>query len=193
MGDGMKMIHYRNILEVSPDLQECVRCWRNSKHIRHNMNSSEIISEEEHLRWISFLRKNPERQIVRLAFKEEDPFGVITLKDIDRRASRSDWGMYIGKADSLGQGYSKIMLYDLLTWAFEEEQLSRLYTSVLADNTKAMILYLNFNFHIEGRFEKHIRRESGDFVDVYWFALFSKKWFESKEYLMRKFLPLTNE
>ncbi len=93
----MKMIHYRNILEVSPDLQECVRCWRNSKHIRHNMNSSEIISEKEHLRWISFLRKNPERQIVRLAFKEEDPFGVITLKDIDRRASRSDWGMYIGK------------------------------------------------------------------------------------------------
>ncbi len=163
----MKMIHYRNILEVSPDLQECVRCWRNSKHIRHNMISSEIISEEEHLRWISFLRKNPERQIVRLAFKEE--------------------------ADFLGQGYSKIMLYDLLVWAFDEEKLTRLYTSVLADNTKAMLLYLNFNFHIEGRFEKHIRRESGDFVDVYWFALFSKKWFESKEYLMRKFLPLTNE
>ncbi len=189
----MKMIHYRNILEVSPDLQECVRCWRNSKHIRHNMISSEIISEEEHLRWISFLRKNPERQIVRLAFKEEDPFGVITLKDIDRGSSRSDWGMYIGKADFLGQGYSKIMLYDLLVWAFDEEKLTRLYTSVLADNTKAMLLYLNFNFHFEGRFEKHIRRNQGILSMCTGLPFFQKNGTKTKEHLMRQFLPLTNE
>lgn len=189
----MKMIHYRNILEVSPDMQECVRCWRNKDHVRRNMISSKIISEEDHLRWISFLKESPERQKVRLAFKNEDPFGVITLKDIDRGSSRSDWGMYIGKEDSLGKEYSKIMLFDLLRWAFEEEKLNRLYTSVLGDNTKVMMLYLNFGFHFEGRFEKHIRRESGDFVDVYWLAFFSKKWFEMKEHLMRQFLPLTNE
>lgn len=157
------------------------------------MLSSEIISEEDHLRWLYFLKENPDRQIVRLAFESEEPFGVVTLKDINRESSRSDWGMYIGKADFLGQGYSKIMLFDLLVWAFEEEQLDRLYTSVLCDNTKAMTLYLNFSFHLEGRFEKHIRRKSGGFVDVYWLALFSKTWFEKKEHIKKRFLHPTKE
>ena len=61
------------------------------------------------------------------------------------------------------------MLFGLLTWAFEEKGFRRLFTSVLGDNTRAIALYLDFGFHLEGRFEKHILREvrrSGGFVLV---------------------------
>lgn len=184
----MRMIAYRNILDVEPELQQRVREWRNSDRVRMNMLAPDLISEERHRRWLSSLADCPDRQIVRVAFSEGVPFGIITLKDIDRHSSRSDWGMYIGEESCLGRGLAKVMLFDLLAWAFEEEGLQRLYTSVLSDNAKAVALYLEYGFHFEGRFEKHIRDESGELVDVYWLAMFAETWHEKKE-LLRSLLP----
>jgi UDP-4-amino-4,6-dideoxy-N-acetyl-beta-L-altrosamine N-acetyltransferase len=188
VGDGVRVIAYPNILDVGPELQQRVREWRNSDRVRMSMLSPNLISEEQHRRWLSSLADRPERQIVRVAFAEGEPFGIITLKDIDRRSYRSDWGMYIGEESCLGRGLAKVMLFDLLVWAFEGEKLERLYTSVLSDNAKAVALYLEYGFHFEGRFERHIRRESGELVDVYWLAMFAETWREKKE-LLRRFLP----
>ena len=159
-----------------PDIQELVRLWRNSDHVRKNMLSLDFISKQQHADWLVFLKRHPERQILRVAFYQEIPFGIITLKDMDARASRSDWGMYIGDKNFLSKGFARPMLFDLLTWAFEKKNFKRLFTSVLGDNTKAIALYLDFGFHLEGRFEKHIRRESGDLVDLYWLAYFRDRW-----------------
>ncbi len=167
---------YRDILHVSSDIQELVRLWRNSDHVRTNVLSSEPISERQHADWLAFLRCHSERQVLRVAFYEKIPFGIITLKDMDTYASRSDWGMYIGEKTFLGRGFARPMLFDLLTWAFEEKGFRRLFTSVLGDNVKAIALYLNFGFHLEGRFERHIRRESGELVDLYWLAYFREQW-----------------
>ncbi|OPZ35553.1 MAG: UDP-4-amino-4,6-dideoxy-N-acetyl-beta-L-altrosamine N-acetyltransferase [Synergistetes bacterium ADurb.BinA166] len=182
------MIEYRNILDVKSELQQRVREWRNSDRVRMNMLASDLISEEQHRRWLASLADRPDRQIVRVAFFEGVPFGIITLKDIDRCSFRSDWGMYIGEECFLGRGLAKVMLFDLLVWAFEEEKLQRLYTSVLSDNAKAVALYLEHGFHFEGRFERHVRRESGELVDVYWLAVFADVWLEKKESL-RSLLP----
>lgn len=169
------MIKYRNILESGAELHNCVRIWRNSDRVRLSMINTEVITEEQHLRWLTSLRSSSPRQIVRVAFDDEMPFGIITLKDIDRYSSRSDWGMYIGDERFLGRGLGRRMLLDLLKWAFEEEGLNRLYTSVMADNSRAVALYLDCGFHFEGRFERHIRRASGEFVDVYWMAMFEQE------------------
>ncbi len=148
------------------------------------MLAFDLITEEQHRRWLSSLSERPERQSVRVAFEGDEPFGIITLKDIDKNSSRSDWGMYIGEKGFLGRGMARFMLFDLLVWAFEEEMLQRLYTSVLSDNAKAVSLYLKYGFHFEGRFEKHIRRDSGELVDVYWLAIFADMWREKKELLV---------
>ncbi len=132
-------LFYRDILDVPPDIQELVLLWRNSDHVRKNMLSSELIPKQRHADWLKFLKSHPERQILRVAFYQETPFG-------------------------------------LLAWAFEEKGFRRLFTSVLGDNAKAIALYLDFGFHLEGRFEKHIRRESGDLVDLYWLACFRDNW-----------------
>jgi UDP-4-amino-4,6-dideoxy-N-acetyl-beta-L-altrosamine N-acetyltransferase len=189
VGDGVIVISYSNLLDAPLELQERVRLWRNSDHVRSNMLSPEIITEDQHRRWITSLAEFPERQIVRVAFEGDEPFGIITLKDIDRRSSRSDWGMYIGETGFLGRGFARFMLFDLVAWAFEEETLQRLYTSVLGDNAKAVSLYLEYGFHFEGRFEKHIRRVSGEMVDVYWLALFSDVWRRKKEHLRERVSP----
>lgn len=170
------MLTYQNILDLTPDIQEKVRQWRNSDHVRYSMLSSENITAAQHKKWISWLAAHPERQVVRITFENKIPFGVITLKDIDRNSSRSDWGIYIGDTDFLGRGLARIMLFDLLTWAFDGEKLERLYTSVLGNNVKAMMLYLEYGFHLEGRFEKHVRGQNRELLDIYWFALFAEGW-----------------
>lgn len=169
-------LSYRNLLSAPSELQERVREWRNKDHVRGNMLTSEIISSEEHGRWLAFLENNPHRQTVRIAFTEGKPFGILTLKDMDEYSSRSDWGMYIGEPDYLGHGYARSMLFDLMTWAFEEKKLSRLFTSVIGDNVRALQLYQECGFHREGCFENHIRRENGDLVDLIWLAYFRSEW-----------------
>ena len=176
----MSVIMYRDVLESGAELQERVRTWRNSDRVRLSMISTESIEEERHSLWLASLTSTSPGQVVRVAFDGETPFGIITLKDIDRHSSRSDWGMYIGDERFLGRGLGRRMLLDLLEWAFEEEGLNRLYTSVLADNSKALALYLDCGFHLEGRFERHIRRTSGEFVDVYWIAMFAQEWRRKK-------------
>ncbi len=171
---------YRDILELSPEIQELVRTWRNSEHIQRNMLSSDLISREQHADWLIFLKNHPKRQIFRVVFYQDIPFGIITLKDMDAYVSRSDWGMYIGERTFLGRGFARFMLFDLLVWAFEEEKIFRLFTSVLGDNTKALALYLSLGFHLEGRFEKHVRRQSGETIDLYWLAFFKNEWEKQK-------------
>ena len=61
-------LFYRDILDVPPDIQELVRLWRNSDHVRKNMHSSNLISEQQHADWLKFLKSHPERQILRVAF-----------------------------------------------------------------------------------------------------------------------------
>lgn len=169
-------LHYCNILEVGEEVQERVRVWRNSPRIRQFMLSQNEISVEEHRAWLSRLSKKDRSQIVRVAFCDGVPIGIITLKDIDRTSERSDWGIYIGEAGYEGRGFGGEMLDDLLSWGFEEEGLCRLFTSVTADNMPAIGMYLRAGFHFEGRFEKHIVRGNGEKVDLLWVALFRPDW-----------------
>ena len=169
-------LRYSNILEVGEAIQERVRVWRNSTRIRKYMISQNEIAVEEHRAWLSRLLKDGGSQIVRVAFCADVPIGIITLKDIDRKSERSDWGIYIGESGYEGRGFGREMLDDLLSWGFEEEGLNRLFTSVTADNAPAIGMYLRAGFHFEGRFEKHIIRSDGEKVDLLWVALFRPDW-----------------
>ena len=157
-----------------------LRVWRNYEPVRSQMLNQSPILEDEHRYWYTRVVSPGSSYRVRIAHANDEPFGVIYLTDIDRVSSVASWGMYIGDERFLGRGLGRRMLLDLLEWAFEEEGLERLYTSVLADNSKAVALYLDCGFHFEGRFERHIRRASGEFVDVYWMALFAHEWRRKK-------------
>ena len=79
------MIEYRNILDVKSELQQRVREWRNSDRVRMNMLASDLISEEQHRRWLSSLAESPERQSVRVVFEGDEPFGIITFTRVFTR------------------------------------------------------------------------------------------------------------
>ncbi|ACZ18880.1 GCN5-related N-acetyltransferase [Thermanaerovibrio acidaminovorans DSM 6589] len=177
LGDDIDLIDYRDILSEPREVQFLVLRWRNSDHVRHQMLNSSIITEEEHARWLDSLSGEPKRQVVRVAHLDGVPFGVVTLKDLDRESLRCDWGMYIGEREYLGRGLAKRMLFHLMDWAFDEEGLERMYTSVVGSNVGAISMYLKFGFKVEGRFERHIRSPQGSWEDLYWMATFREDWF----------------
>lgn len=167
---------YRNLLELSPALQDQVRCWRNAPDIRSSMVQQREIPPEEHRRWLALLRQHPDRQRVRVAFADHEPFGVVTLKDLDLPVGVSDWGMYIGDPRYRGRGLGNALLFEILRWGFDEVGLFRLFTSVLATNPQALTMYLRAGFELEGCWRRHVALEEGSRGDLIWVAFLRDQW-----------------
>ena len=187
LGSGLTGLRFRNLLEVEPSLQEQVRLWRNSDPVRGAMVCQDPISPQAHLRWLENLREREERQEVRVAFQGDTPFGVVTLKDRDRTSGTSDWGFYIGAPAFLRRGLGRGLLYEILHWGFEEEALRRLYTSVLGSNPRALTLYLEAGFALEGCWRRHVRTPEGP-RDLYWVACFREDWTSRRDEVARRLL-----
>ena len=179
----MAALTYRDLTELSPALQEQVRLWRNTPEIRSSMVCQHPITPEEHARWLEFLGRHPQRQRVRVAFADHEPFGVITLKDLDLAAGMSDWGMYIGDPRFRGRGLGNALLFEILRWGFDETELYRLYTSVLASNPQALTMYLRAGFELEGCWRRHVPLAEGGRGDLLWVAMLREGWEERRRAL----------
>jgi RimJ/RimL family protein N-acetyltransferase len=181
------MITYRNILDVSPDVRGLVRLWRNSPRVRLRMLNQEVISEEQHARWLGSLADGGSlaggRSEVRVAFSDGTPFGVISLKDVDSNSMVCDWGFYVGEEAFLRRGLGRRLLYDLHEWGFAERGMRKMYTAVLSDNHGALLVELEAGNKIEGLLRDHVRTPSGALVDVYLIAQFSAEWTARREAL----------
>ena len=179
----MISLSYRDLTELSPEMGEQVRLWRNTPEVRSSMVRQHSISPEEHAQWLEFLRRHPHRQRVRVAFVDHDPFGVVTLKDLDLAAGVSDWGMYIGDPRFRGRGLGNALLFEILRWAFDETGLFRLFTSVLAANPQALVMSLRAGFELEGCWRRHVPLEGGDRGDLLWMAMLRPRWEERRKAL----------
>lgn len=169
-------LYYVDLKDVSEGIQEQLLCWRNASEIRHAMIHQKIISLEEHKQWLKNVLHVESNYQIRVCFLEESPFGVIYLDDIDIANRSACWGLYIGEKRFQGKGLGKLMVRSVLNWGFLELDLDRLYTSVLADNTNALSLYLKEGFSIEGNWRSHVLSEDGHRIDLIWIGMLSSSW-----------------
>ncbi len=161
------------IAEVPVDVQRLVLSWRNSPDIRSKMLNQRIISWEEHLSWTKQQMIEFPNCIAKVAYEGQNPFGVISLNKIDREQKHSDWGMYIGNPAFRGKGLGTLLLEEIIRWGFQDLGLFKLYTSVLANNVRALSLYLKRGFQLEGNWRAHVLMPNGKRVDLLWLGLFS--------------------
>lgn len=141
----MNNLNFVNILDVNDDLKFKVRLWRNRKDIRDCMIDSHIITEEEHLQWLSGL-KNNDKQKFWVVFFDETPIGSVYLHDINKQDLSSSWGFYIGEESYRRKGLGKKMLFMLLQEFFENMHLKTLKTTVYSNNSTALAIYKKFYF-----------------------------------------------
>lgn len=177
----LPMIEYKNILGVDASIQEKVRRWRNSPRVRRGMLDQTEITAEQHTNWLRSLAEKREINIVRVALADDVPFGVINLRDIDRSAQTCDWGIYIGEDTFLGRGLGKRLAYDVREWGFVDEGLNKMYSTVRADNLKALHSYLELGDHVEGFLKDHICDPEGNRIGIYLVAQFREDWLRNRE------------
>lgn len=152
-------IRYVNLSDAPQEWQDIIRVWRNSPRVRREMLTQTDISPEAHARWLAKVTSPESNDRIRIAVSEEGiPFGILRLMGIDKTALDSDWGLYVGDENFLGRGLGKKMLDDLLEWAFVEEKLKELHTTVRKGNKKALAMYEAVGFRITG--------ETGDFYEM---------------------------
>lgn len=165
-----------NILETDGVTREKIRQWRNQDEIRQWMLNQNVISKEEHARWLDGLSRRADNKFW-VVFINDVPVGAAYLQNIDMKKETTEWGFYIGEDVYRGKGLGKQILFNFLEKVFDEMHFEILLTKVLSDNAVAIQLYRKFYFGEKGTFFSKDKRE------VMLFEFSSGDWARTKEKL----------
>jgi UDP-4-amino-4,6-dideoxy-N-acetyl-beta-L-altrosamine N-acetyltransferase len=126
----------KNFTELTHEEKLLVLNWRNNSNIRQYMHNQEIISLENHLKFIEKLKTDKTKEY----FLVSD-LGVIDFQRID--GGFAEIGLY-SNPEKFGIG--KILMEKILQFPYKH-----LYLEVFSDNIKAIKLYKKFDFKETGR------------------------------------------
>nr|WP_321234151.1 GNAT family protein [uncultured Psychroserpens sp.] len=76
--------------------------------------------------------------------------GNIKIDPIDYKTSFGNYGILMGDKSNWGKGYAKEATLRILDYCFNEIKLSKVKLGVIEDNDKAVGLYKNIGFKIDG-------------------------------------------
>lgn len=138
----MNTISFENILNT--EYISVMRKWRNQDFVRRNMTNQDIISEEEHIKYIQMLKEESDVRKVYVALKNNViPFAVVNFI-INRQEHYIEPGMYIINKDFLGKGYGQIVSYARLEYIFKIMPDGEMRTTILASNNRNIALQTQF-------------------------------------------------
>ena len=147
-----------NILETDEIIREKVRRWRNKEEIRKCMLDQNIISPQEHARWLDGLSRSADNKFW-VVFWEDVPVGAAYLQNVDHQKATTEWGFYIGEEAYKARGLGQQILFNLLEEVFDRMGFEILLTKVLSSNVGAIHLYKKFYFNEKDRFFSKDQRE----------------------------------
>nr|WP_321268055.1 UDP-2,4-diacetamido-2,4,6-trideoxy-beta-L-altropyranose hydrolase [uncultured Sulfurimonas sp.] len=129
-----------NFIDLKFEEKKMILEWRNNPIIREWMYNQDIISLESHLKYIESLEKSKDKKYF-LVKKNNENIGVIDFVNIKKDSA--NMGIY---ANPKSKGVGKILLENILKYAFEELKVKKIYAEVFAENKKAYEFYKKFNF-----------------------------------------------
>lgn len=91
--------------------------------------------------------------------------GNVYLRDIDWVSKNAALGLFIGESEHRGKGHGTSALRQMISHAFNNLGLHRIYLNALADNEPAIRSYRRVGFVLEGTLRDHVFKH-GQFRDV---------------------------
>lgn len=91
--------------------------------------------------------------------------GNIYLQDIDWIARHAALGIFIGEPAYRSKGYGREATRQIITYAFRQLGLARIYLYVLTDNERAIEMYKKCGLSVEGNLRNHAFKD-GIFKDI---------------------------
>ena len=178
----MSELLFKNFTKTTLEERKLILSWRNSDRIRLKMRNQEIISLENHLKFIEGLKKRTDC-IYYLIYADKIPIGVACDTDIDLLNNTRSGGMYIGNEEYTGYGIP-ILYYGYQNY-FENIGLKENVFDVLKTNRRVYQMHKRI-FHARDKYE----------TDKEWFLYHNLETYqEMKDFLepkMKSFYNITN-
>lgn len=174
----MLEVEFKDILSVDDALLEKIRLWRNDDGIRRFMYQDDVISPEQHRRWIESLKGNRSKKYW-VMHADGKPAGVVDLVGIDARNKNCEWAFYIGEAWALKLGLGRIAEFHTLDYVFLDLGLEKLNCAVLDFNKAVVNMHKSFGFQEEGFLRSQIERAEGR-CGVHLLGLTRPEWLEGR-------------
>jgi RimJ/RimL family protein N-acetyltransferase len=100
--------------------------------------------------------------------------GVVELDPVDDRQGQTELAFYLDP-DAQGQGYASEAVSLVVTYAFEERRMHRVYAEVFGFNEGSKRLLTRLGFREEG-VHTGAAFVDGEYVDVHHFAVLAEEW-----------------
>lgn len=173
----MQTIVLKKIGDSNEDQRQQIRLIRNQPSVRQAMYTDHEISVEEHRSWLERVSNDP-RQIVFVVLNEDQVVGCVSINDLDRRHSKSDWAFYLDEDQRGGLGAA--LEFTLINYAFGELGLEKLNCEVIETNPAVVKMHKRFGFEEEGFRRSNIEKD-GKRIGVHFLGLVKADWLASKD------------
>lgn len=163
---------------------ELIRKWRNSPEVSSYMYDESYITEEQQKKWFEKV-SGDKNSMYWLIEYEGKKLGLASLNNINRLLNSCYWAFYLGDTSVRGAGIGAKVEYNVLKYAFEEEQLNKLRCEVLVTNKNVIKMHEKFGFRREAYYREHCFKENKA-VDVVGLAMLKSEWNFIKESLQER-------
>lgn len=133
-------LFFKNFINLTAEEADLVLNMRNSLSVRSKMYNQDIISLEEHKKWLTTLQIN-KSCLYFLVYADNVPIGVVDFTHITDTSC--EWGYYLDEK-YLGSGYGILLEYYLISYAFDKLNIKKLYCAVLEENKNVYNTHIQF-------------------------------------------------
>ena len=182
---------FRDITVADSQLQLEILTWRNHNEIRKNMYTDTTISIGIHKQWISTLIGNEQTKVY-IAYKSENPIGIVSITNINELHQSADWAFYLNPHFLQSKGLGVLLEYHFLNFIFANFNIVKLNCEVIETNVAVIKLHKKFFFQHEGILRKNIIKDTRR-LDVYLLGILKKEWYQSRNRFDKIIQRLENE
>lgn len=152
------------------DDTDLIVAWRNQDAVRKNFIYQETFTRQGHENWIrNMIETGRVVQMIICDLDTDRALGSVYIRDIDRRHSKAEYGIFIGEEAARGRGVGTAAARLMLRYCFEEEKLHRIYLRVFSANGQAIRSYEKAGFVREGCLRDDVCID-GKYCDIIWMA-----------------------
>jgi len=161
---------------IERDDAPIVQAWLNDPDIRQHLRLFRPIDLQSEIDFIDKTRNDPTTIGMLLALQEDDrPIGVMSLRDIDSKNHKAEFGICIGDKTCWGQGLGSEATQLLIDYGFGTLNLHRFYLCVHANNERAVRCYEKLGVQREGVL-RHEHYSDGLYWDTIVMSILRDEW-----------------
>lgn len=168
-------IYFKDILDSSLKEQIEIREWRNLPEVRRYMYNTQIISLEEHLKWINSLKNNNSIKVY-YSIMNNEKIGVNILRK--KSEDIYEWGLYLNNKVEKGKGIGKIVGEKFLEFVFQTLKINTLEYEVLEGNIPSLRLALKLGLK---KYKEEIKQIEEKDKKVLYLKILKNEWRKMNE------------